>query len=245
MTNNDPMTFEAPMVHNNLCIIPARGGSKRIPRKNIKDFLGKPIIAYSIEAALKCKLFDEVMVSTDDQEIAEIARNYGASVPFLRSKVNSNDFAGTADVLIEVLDQYSDIGKSFEYLCCIYPTAPLINPEKLKKGFEQIVVNKNDTVFPIVEFSYPIWRGLKLENNGKTSMVWPENMHKRSQDLENTFHDAGQWYWFNIDSFRREKKLWMNNTAGMVLDQIEVQDIDNLTDWKLAELKYAYLQSIK
>lgn len=230
---------------NNLAIIPARGGSKRIPRKNIRDFLGKPIIAYSIEAALKSKLFTEVMVSSDDKEITEIAKKYGAKVPFLRSKVNSNDFAGTTDVLIEVIDKYTQLGHTFDYACCIYPTAPLINPKKIVKGFEQIMLNKNDTVFPIVAFSYPVWRGLKLESNSKTSMVWPEHINSRSQDLENLFHDAGQWYWFNIDSLKREKKLFTKNTAGIILDQIEVQDIDNLTDWKLAELKYAYLQNLK
>lgn len=231
-------------VHN-LAIIPARAGSKRIPRKNIKDFLGKPIIAYSIEAALKSKLFAEVMVSTDEHEIAEIAIKHGAKVPFLRSEANADDFAGTADVLIEVLEQYAKIGRAFDYACCIYPTAPLISTERLAKGFEQIVTNKNDIVFPIVAFSYPVWRGLRLAPNGRTSMVWPEHLNSRSQDLEDTFHDAGQCYWFNIDSLKREKKLFTNNTAGIVLDQTEVQDIDNLTDWKLAQLKYAYLQSLK
>jgi len=144
----------------------------------------------------------------------------------MRSKENADDFSGTADVLIEVVENYYTQNLRFEYACCIYPTAPLISLGKIEKGYEQIVANKNDTVFPIVAFSYSVWRGLKLESNGKTSMVWPEYVNARSQDLEDIFHDAGQWYWINIDSLKRTKKLFTNNTSAIVLNQIEVQDID-------------------
>ena len=225
----------------NIAIIPARGGSKRIPRKNIKNFLGKPIIAYSIEAALKSKLFNEVMVSTDDEEIAEISKSYGAKVPFLRSKENSDDFATTTDVVLEVLDQYKLRNREFKYACCIYPTAPLIKFQKLRDGFNKLKSENLNAVFPVVTFSYPIWRGLKLTKEGKCVMMWPENLNQRSQDLEKTYHDAGQWYWININKFKSDQKIFSDNTSCIILSETEVQDIDNLTDWKLAELKYALI----
>lgn len=230
---------------NNLCIIPARGGSKRIPRKNIKDFLGKPIIAYSIEAALESKLFDEVMVSTDDMEIADIAVKYGASVPFMRSEKNADDNSTTVDVLLEVIDNYTQSGKYFKAACCIYPTAPFVTTEKLKQGFEKLELEKRDSVFPVVPFTYPVWRGLKKAEDGKVNMVWPEHLNSRSQDLEEIYHDAGQWYWFKVESVKKNKKLFTENTGSIVLNPLEVQDIDNLSDWHIAELKYGYLQSLK
>ena len=230
---------------NNLAIIPARGGSKRIPRKNIKDFLGKPIIAYSIEAALESGLFSEVMVSTDDEEIASIAKFYGASVPFLRTEKNADDFSTTADVIIEVLEKYKNENKTFLNACCIYPTAPFITANRLKEGFKKLINEKRNTVFPFVEFSYPIWRGLRKANDGKVKMVWPDHQNSRSQDLEEVYHDAGQWYWLNVQIFHNEKKLFTENTTTILLNPMEVQDIDNLSDWKLAELKYEYLQKNK
>ncbi len=224
---------------NNLCIIPARGGSKRIPRKNIRDFLGKPIIAYSIEAALKSGLFEEIIVSTDDQEIAEVAIKHGAKVPFMRSADASNDHATTMDVIFEVLGNYEKLqGKFFEKVCCIYPTAPLIKEEHLRAGFELLINKGFDSVFPVVSFGYPIWRGLKLEE-GKTKMIWPEYQNSRSQDLEKAYHDAGQWYWFNPKKIN--KNLFTENTGSIILDEMEVQDIDHLSDWKIAEMKYRAL----
>lgn len=224
----------------NLAIIPARGGSKRIPRKNIKDFLGKPIIAYSIEAAVNSGLFDEVMVSTDDNEIAKIALKYGAKVPFLRSKKNSDDYSTTMDVVKEVISEYKiKINADFENGCCIYPTAPLLKIDHLKSGFNKLILNDYSTVFSAVEFSYPIWRGLSVSEDGTAKMIWPQHLNDRSQDLKKVYHDAGQWYWFKIkklsDSFFSEK------SAIIKLDETEVQDIDNMTDWKLAELKYSFL----
>nr|WP_262895358.1 pseudaminic acid cytidylyltransferase [Penaeicola halotolerans] len=226
-----------------MCIIPARGGSKRIPRKNIKDFLGKPIIAYSIKVALDSGLFDEVMVSTDDAEIAEVALLCGAKVPFLRSEANANDFATTADVLKEVLQQYAALGQHFDLACCIYATAPLIKGSRLIEGHRLLVDKSADTVFPVTKFSFPITRALKLENQ-KLAMMWPENLNKRSQDLPTAYHDAGQWYWFKTEQLLQSGKLLTDNTFGLELPEIEVQDIDNHSDWKLAEFKYAYLQSL-
>lgn len=222
---------------NNLAIIPARGGSKRIPGKNIKDFLGKPIISYSIEIALKSGLFEEVMVSTDDEQIAVIARMNGAKVPFLRSVENSNDFASTMDVIKEVLQKYSETeNKHFDYGCCIYPTAPFIKVEHLQTGYHLMINNKYDTVIPVVSYSYPIWRGLILNEQGKTQMIWRDYLNSRSQDLKIVYHDAGQWYWFNIQ--KATKSLFTENTGSLVLRDHEVQDIDTLTDWELAEMKY-------
>lgn len=224
----------------NIAIIPARGGSKRIPRKNIKDFLGKPIIAYSIEAVLNSNIFDEVMVSTDDVEIAEIAKKYGAKVPFFRSPKLSNDMAMTSPVLVEVLNEYKKLGQEFEYCCCIYPCAPFINPQKIKEGFEIMLNKKANSAVPVVKFSYPIQRALRIQGR-KLSMVFPENLEVRSQDLEPTYHDIGQYYWFKIESFLKEPVLFSKNTVAIITPESEVQDIDTLEDWKIAEMKYKFL----
>lgn len=229
----------------NLCIIPARGGSKRIPRKNIKDFLGKPIIAYSIETALQSGLFEEVMVSTDDEEIAEVAKRYGAKVPFFRSEENSGDHATTVGVLLEVLREYQTLGLSFEYACCIYATAPLIRQHNLTEGYRKLVIESRCSVFPVVKFSYPIWRGLKIVESGKTEMIWPEHISSRSQDLEEVYHDAGQWYWFEVGHLVKNKAMFSENSASTILSALEVQDIDNDTDWQMAELKHELLQRLK
>jgi len=225
-----------------IAIIPARGGSKRIPRKNIKDFLGEPIIAYSIEAALKSELFDEVMVSTDDKEIAEVAKKYGASVPFMRSKENANDFATTADVLIEVLVEYKKLGKNFEYMCCIYPTAPFVTSQKLKDTYKLLMKNNVDSVIPVVKFSYPIQRAFRINDMDQLEYIWPENVDKRSQDLGPAYHDAGQFYWAKTQCFAEMQSLACGLTVPFVLSEIEVQDIDNKIDFKLAELKYKLIK---
>lgn len=224
-----------------IAIIPARGGSKRIPRKNIRPFCGKPMISYSIEAAINSKLFDEVMVSTDDKEIANIARQYGAKVPFMRSEKNADDYAGTVDVILEVLNDYDKLGVSFTYVCCIYPTAPLIQIKHLMYAYNVMLEQNFETVFPVTLFSFPILRALQLDENKKASMIWPENMAKRSQDLPNAYHDSGQFYWMNGTAIQTIKKIYSNNSGVVILDDMEVQDIDNETDWKLAELKYQLL----
>lgn len=224
----------------NLAIIPARGGSKRIPRKNIKDFLGKPIIAYSIEAAIKSELFDEVMVSTDDNEIAEVALKFGAKVPFLRSKKNSDDYSTTIDVMKEVISEYRlKINLDFENGCCIYPTSPLLKIDHLKNGYDKLISNNFSTVFSAVEFSYPIWRGLYINDDTTAKMIWPQHLNDRSQDLQKVYHDAGQWYWFKIKEL--SDSFFTGKSAIVKLDETEAQDIDNLTDWKLAEFKYKIL----
>ena len=220
-----------------LAIIPARGGSKRIPRKNIKPFIGKPIIAYSIEAALKSNLFDEVMVSTDDKEIANIAKEYGAKVPFIRSVKNSDDFATTFDVIEEVIQVYKSQGKEFENLCCLYSCAPLITNELLLKSYDLLIRGKFDSVFPIIAYSFPIQRALRIDQR-RVSMMLEENLNVRSQDLEDSFHDAGQFYWCNIKQLLVSRKILTQNTGGVKISELEAQDIDTEIDWKMAELKY-------
>jgi pseudaminic acid cytidylyltransferase len=228
----------------NLCIIPARGGSKRIPQKNIKDFIGKPIIAYSIEAAISSGLFDEVMVSTDDLEIAAIAKKYGASVPFMRSDKTANDFATTFDVIHEVVQEYEQLNKNFDFTCCIYACAPFVTNEKLVDSFQILQENKFDSVFPIMPYGFPIQRALRKEEN-KVSFFYPEFSLSRSQDLEKSFHDAGQFYWMNTAVCLQKKQILTNNSGSIVLSELEGQDIDNEVDWKLAELKYELIQSTK
>ncbi len=224
-----------------LAVITARGGSKRIPRKNIKEFCGKPIMAYSIEAALESNIFDEVMVSTDDEEIKEIALKYGAKVPFMRSEEASNDMATTHEVILEVLRAYKELGMEFEYVCCIYPTAPFVTKEKLQESFDKIIKEAADTVIPIVAFSFPPQRCFIIKDE-KVSFKWPENRLKRSQDLEKLYHDAGQFYFLNVERFQESENMIMENTVPIIVDEMEVQDIDNEVDWKLAELKYQLLK---
>lgn len=224
----------------NLCIIPARGGSKRIPRKNVKEFLGKPIIAYSIEAAIKSGLFDEVMVSTDDQEIAAIAKQYGASVPFMRSEATANDYAGSDEVLREVLREYKKMGREFDVICCLYATAPFVTVENLKKAYEQLG-DTYDAAFTMVRYSYPPQRALVVRN-GCTGMREPQYYDARSQDLEPIYHDAGQFYFMQIKDIET-LDFWTDHTYGLELSELMVQDLDTETDWQLAEMKFALLNN--
>lgn len=222
---------------NNLAIIPARGGSKRILRKNIKDFLGKPIIAYSIQAVLDSKLFDEVMVSTDDEEISDIAKKYGANVPFIRSAKNSNDWAPTFEVIKEVINFYKDKSVEFDNLVCLYPCAPFVDSNLLIRAYNQLIEKNLDTVLPIIAFSSPIQRALRVDQD-KVSMIHEDNLNVRSQDLEKTFHDAGQFYWCNTKKVLSIEKLITSNSGGIEISELDAQDIDNEMDWSLAELKY-------
>jgi len=221
----------------NIAIIPARGGSKRIPRKNIKEFCGKPIIAYSIETAIKSNIFDEIMVSTDDEEIAEIAKKYGASVPFFRSAEMSSDMAMTVPVLIEVLGEYEKRGKHFDITCCIYPCAPFITPQKLKQGVDILLQNNANFAFPVVKFSYPPQRGLVIRDQ-RISMLYPENYLKRSQDLEPLYHDAGQFYFAKTEVLKEKQTFFGENSMPIICNESEMQDIDTMEDWKIAEIKY-------
>lgn len=226
-----------------IAIITARGGSKRIPKKNIKQFLGYPIIKYSIEAAIKSKIFDEIMVSTDNVTIAIVSKKFGAKVPFFRSKKNSNDYAMTAEVVSEVIEKYKKINKNFDYVCCIYPTAPFVTAEKLKEAYKVIQKEKADSIIPVVKFSYPIQRSLRIKN-GLLQMIWPENLNKRSQDLEPVYHDCGQFYFLKTSSFLKQKKLFMAKTIPLETSEMEVQDIDSVEDWKIAEIKYKQYEKI-
>lgn len=220
-----------------IAIITARGGSKRIPRKNIREFCGRPILSYSIAAAIESGIFDVVMVSTDSEEIAGIARQYGAEVPFLRSEATSNDYATTADVLNEVLSEYESIGKKFDTMFCIYPTAPFITAEKLKAAMEKLKTENADSLMPVVAFGFPPQRGMVI-SQGKLSYKYPEFRLSRSQDLEPMYHDCGQFYACRVDAFRSCGSLVTGNTAALILSESEVQDIDNYSDWEIAEMKY-------
>jgi N-acylneuraminate cytidylyltransferase len=226
-----------------IAIIPARGGSKRIPRKNIKDFFGKPIIAYSIEAAINSALFDEVMVSTDDEEIAEIAIKYGANVPFFRSEENSDDLATTSDVLLEVIEYYQHKNQKLETILCLYPTAPLINEQDLIASHKIWAKGEFDVLLSSVAFDFAVQRGFKISMNNSIELIQPEAIHKRSQDLETIYHDAGIFYWLNSQTFKENKTIWAGRIGTFVMDQMKVQDIDTPEDWEIAKLKYEHLQS--
>ena len=220
-----------------VAIITARGGSKRIPRKNIRPFLGKPIIAYVIDAARQSGLFSEVMVSTDDAEIADIALQYGATVPFLRQAETADDFATTTDVLLEVLAQYDQQGQVFNYACCLYPTAPFVTPDLLRQAFATLTEHKFDTVYPVQRFGFPVQRAVRL-TDGRVDWLQPEHALTRSQDLEPAYHDAGQFYFFNVASFRNSRRLITANSGGVVISELAAHDIDTEDDWRVAELKF-------
>ena len=225
----------------NIAIITARGGSKRIPRKNIRNFLGKPIMVYSIEAALQAGCFDEVMVSTEDEEIAAIAREAGASVPFFRSMETANDYASTADVLTEVLGAYQERGLFFEFGCVIYPTAPFVTARKLREAMDILREKQVDTVLPVVRFSFPPQRAFVADGRF-IRFAHPEYGKTRSQDLEPLYHDSGQFCCFRTEVFLERKTLVTEHTYGFELPESEVQDIDTLEDWRLAEIKYTMMK---
>lgn len=227
-----------------IAIIPARGGSKRIPRKNIRLFSGQPIIRYSIDAALAAGIFDKVMISTEDKEVAKVAASLGGEVPFLRSGKTSTDVASLADVLEEVIAEYKKRGEYFTYFCCILATAPFIRSERLVQAMRFLKKSGADSVVPVVRYGYPIQRALKIEDN-RLKMVWPENYAKFSNDLMPTYHDCGQFYCMRVEAFLRQKKLFAEYTIPVEIPESEVQDIDNEEDWKVAELKYKVLADIK
>ena len=222
----------------NLCIIPARGGSKRIPRKNIKPFMGKPIIAYSIEAALESGLFDEVMVSTDDAAFAEVAKLYGASVPFMRSEKTANDYATLSDVIDEVVQMYKDNGKDFDNFCCLLSTAPFVTGCQLCDSYKIFTENHFDSLRPVVRFDFPIQRAFRMATDNTVSFMQPEHMNTRSQDLEKAYHDAGLFYWGTC-ALGFKGSRW----GGYEIDESVCQDIDTEDDWRMAEIKYKLLNN--
>lgn len=221
-----------------IAVIPARGGSKRIPRKNIKLFAGKPIIAYSIEAAKACGLFDRIMVTTDDQEIAEVARGFGAETPFVRPVELSDDHATTGAVIRHAVQWANENWGSVAHACCIYATAPFVRPDFLREGFEKLVASRRSYAFSVASFPFPIQRAVRINKEGCVEMFQPEHFLTRSQDLEEAFHDAGQFYWGTADAFLTERMVFSPESAAVVLPRYLVQDIDTLEDWKRAELMF-------
>lgn len=229
-----------------LCIIPARGGSKRIPRKNIKEFLGKPIIAYSIEVAQQSNLFDKIIVSTDDLEIAEIAKQYGADTPFVRPVNIADDHATTMDVINHAIDYYNETNTPLEMVCCLYATAPFVTVDDLAEAYELMnSSNEIDYVFSATEFSFPIWRGFAINQSGFANMLWPENFAKRSQDMEKVYHDAGMFYFGKPIAFLENRLIFGNSAKPLLLPHYRVQDIDTLDDWQRAEVIYRVIYDTK
>jgi pseudaminic acid cytidylyltransferase len=223
---------------NNIAIIPARGGSKRIPKKNIKDFLGKPIIAYSIETAISSKLFNKVIISTDDEEIKDVAIKYGAEVPFIRPKEIADDFTGTHEVIGHAVKWLEDNGEKIDYACCIYPTAPLIQNDDLIKGFEIIKTGKWNSVIAATNFSYPIFRSFENLTDGGLKMVFPEHYNSRSQDLPEVYHDAGLFYWAKPATWKKKPEGYNEKNSIIKIANYRVQDIDTIDDWKKAEIAF-------
>jgi len=228
-----------------IAIITARGGSKRIPRKNIRNFLGYPIIKYPIDAALNSGCFDEVMVSTEDQEIANISKSLGASVPFMRSKKTSGDHSTTEDVVEEVLLEYKKRLKNINLFCILYPTAPFVTPERIKESYKLFLNSGADSLVPVVRFSYPIQRAQRIDRRGKLKMIWPKYSTTMSQDLPATYHDAGQFYWMKTEPFFKQHDVFSKNTLPYEIPETEVQDIDNEEDWKLAEMKFRLFRNAR
>lgn len=228
----------------NIAIIPARGGSKRIPKKNIKNFCGKPIIAYSIEAAIKSNIFDEVMVSTDSEEIANIAKAYGASVPFYRSREASDDFATTNDVIMEVLNTYAKAGKEYEYAFCMYPTAPFLTSDLILEAEALMKEKKPNEIVTVVDFSYPPQRSFIITEDGMLKYRYEQYINSRSQDLEKWYHDVGQLYVFNVENFRATNGQIKERVMPIIVSPLVAQDIDTENDWILAEEKYKLISKI-
>ncbi len=224
-----------------IAIIPARGGSKRIPLKNIKDFFGKPLIAYSIEVALDSKLFDKVVVSTDDEEIASIAKQYGAIVPFLRPKELSDDFTGTSDVVNHTIEYLENQGEKYDYVCTLYATAPLLQKEYLVEGYEKLQKSDVTNAFSATSMPFPIQRTFKLNSDGRCEMFTPEHYLSRSQDLEEAYQDAGQFYWTNLNK-KSNEIMFSKDSIPIILPRHLVQDLDTFEDWTRLEYLYKALK---
>jgi pseudaminic acid cytidylyltransferase len=221
-----------------IAVIPARGGSKRIPRKNIRAFCGKPIIAYSIDAALEAGLFDQVVVSTDDEEITAVAREFGATTPFVRPKEIADDFTGTNAVVKHALGWFAEQGQAVVHACCIYATAPLIQPRFLREGFDTLARSDAVFAFSVTSYAFPIQRAVRVRPDGRVEPFYPEHRMTRSQDLEPAYHDAGQFYWGTARGFLEDVPLFSPRSIGVILPRHFVQDIDTPEDWERAELMY-------
>jgi len=218
-----------------LAVIPARGGSKRIPRKNIKPFCGKPMIARSIEAALESGCFDRVIVSTDDAEIAEVARQFGAAVPFMRPAELSDDYTGTVPVIRHAIEWFTANGEVADQVCCIYATAPFISEKDIRQGLESLVTSGSDYAFSVTSYAFPIQRAIRITAQGRVEMFQGEHFNTRSQELEEAFHDAGQFYWGHTGAWLEGKALFGLHSTPVILPRHRVQDIDTVEDWERAE----------
>jgi N-acylneuraminate cytidylyltransferase len=228
-----------------LAVIPARGGSKRIPRKNIKPFCGKPMIARSIEAALASGCFDRVIVSTDDAEIADVARQYGAQVPFMRPAELSDDYTGTVPVIRHAVEWFIANGEAPEQVCCIYATAPFVTGEDIRRGLESLVGNECDYAFSVTSYAFPIQRAIRITSTGRVEMFHPEHFNTRSQDLEEAYHDAGQFYWGQAGAWIRGKPVFSELSVPVILPRHRVQDIDTLEDWERAQWMFKALKTVE
>ncbi len=226
----------------NTCIIPARGGSKRIPKKNIRDFCGKPMIAHSIEAAQAADVFDRIIVSTDSEEVADMARTYGVEVPFMRPSKLSDDHATTDDVIIHALNWFRSNGVELTYACCLYATAPFVQSEYILQGLKKMRETSSIGAFSVTTFSFPIFRSLKINDRGAVEMFWPEHRLTRSQDLPEAYHDAGQFYWINVAKYLKKPALYASDSVPVILPRHLVQDIDTPEDWVRAELMFHALE---
>jgi len=224
-----------------IAVIPARGGSKRIPGKNIKSFHGVPMVARAIEIAKKSELFDQIIVSTDDESIAEVSREYGASAPFIRPSRLADDYAGTAPVIAHAVSEAMKSDATIEHVCCIYPCVPLLMPQDLIRAFDIFSKSNSDFVFPVIEYSHPVQRGFTLGAGGEVNFAYPEHEMSRTQDLEPMYHDAGQFYWGKAESWLSGKKMHSDG-IGMLIPSWRVVDIDNEQDWQRAELLYSALK---
>jgi pseudaminic acid cytidylyltransferase len=229
----------------NVCIIPARGGSKRIPRKNIKLFHGKPMIAWSIETAIKSGCFDRIICSTDDEEIAAVARKYGAYTPFLRPKELSNDYVGTTSVIAHAIDYLQKKSIMPDLVCCVYATAPFMLPNDIKKSLELIKREESDYCFSVTSYPFPIQRSIRITKERRCDIFQPEMFNKRSQDLEDAYHDAGQFYWGRPFAWSERKVIFSKDSTPYILPRYRVQDIDTLEDWSMAELMFHSLKEKK
>lgn len=226
----------------NICIIPARGGSKRIPKKNIRDFCGRPMIARSIAAAENSGVFDRIFVTTDSEEVAAVAREQGAEIPFMRPPELSDDHASTDAVVVHALNWCRENGCMPEYACCLYATAPFARPEYLRKGLELLKSTGATSAFSVTSFPFPIFRGLKINQTGALEMFWPEHRMTRSQDLPEAYHDAGQFYWMNVARYMQAPALYAPDAVPVILPRYLVQDIDTPEDWERAEIMFRTLE---
>lgn len=226
-----------------LAVIPARGGSKRIPRKNIKPFCGKPMIAWSIEAALKSGCFDQVVVSTDDAEIVEVARQCGAQVPFMRPAMLSDDHTGTTAVVAHAIDWFAAQGQMPEQVCCIYATAPFVGPEDVRRGLAVLTETGSDYAFTVTSYAFPIQRAIRITQAQRVEMFNPKHFGTRSQDLEEAYHDAGQFYWGRASAWRANQMIFGPSAAPVILPRHRVQDIDTPEDWLRAEWLFKAMQA--